>query len=73
MHRLFITTRFWALHVQYLHLHAVFHLLSAIAPYNLLVFLTFHRLRVMRREARHKVDVGCVVYVHVVDLDAKDS
>ena len=32
--------------VQYLHLHAWFHLTGTVAPYNLLVFLTFHRLQV---------------------------
>lgn len=41
------------------------------APYNLLVFLTFHRLRVLRIRAEHRFSslagVPVVIYVHALD------
>lgn len=54
-----------------------FHLTSTVAPYNLLVFLTFHRLRVLRRAAEHRFStlagVPVVVYVHALDRRPADG
>eukprot|EP00927_Polykrikos_kofoidii_P080167 TRINITY_DN77058_c0_g1_i1.p1 TRINITY_DN77058_c0_g1~~TRINITY_DN77058_c0_g1_i1.p1 ORF type:complete len:290 (-),score=15.99 TRINITY_DN77058_c0_g1_i1:78-947(-) len=55
----------WPEAMQYLQLHAWFHLLSAVAPYNFIIFITFHRLRVLRRRPEHRLDAHIVVYVHV--------
>jgi dihydroceramidase len=60
-------------HLQWLNLHAFFHLTSTIAPYNLLVFLTFHRMRILRRHAEHRFDGGLVIYIHTLDNDHSSS
>jgi hypothetical protein len=54
--------------MMYLNLHACFHVLSSLAPYNLICFLIFHRINVLKkRKAEHRVDLGFLVYVHVGD------
>mmetsp|Transcript_31039 Transcript_31039/g.58430 ORF Transcript_31039/g.58430 Transcript_31039/m.58430 type:complete len:172 (+) Transcript_31039:153-668(+) len=57
--------------VQHFNMHALFHLCATIAPYNLLVFLIFHRMQVLRRQATHKFDAGCLVFIHVDNNNSK--
>ena len=62
--------------MQWLNLHAWFHLTSTAAPYNLLVFLTFHRLRILKRAAEHRAAspwIPGMPYVHALDSAAAEA
>ena len=62
--------------MQWLNLHAWFHLTSTAAPYNLLVFLTFHRLRILKRAAEHRAAspwLPGMLYVHTLDSAAAEA
>ncbi|OLQ11693.1 hypothetical protein AK812_SmicGene4420 [Symbiodinium microadriaticum] len=49
---------------QALHLHAMFHIATTISPYCYVVFMTYHRCTVLKRDAEHRRGIG-LAYVHV--------
>ncbi|CAJ1396033.1 unnamed protein product [Effrenium voratum] len=49
---------------QRLHLHALFHLVTTMSPYCYVVFMTYHRCTVLKRDAEHRIGLG-LAYVHV--------
>jgi len=49
-----------------LNLHAIFHLLTTTSPYCYVVFMTYHRCTVLKRQAEHRGGGG-LVYVHVFE------
>ena len=50
-----------------LHLHAIFHIVTTMSPYCYVVFMTYHRCLVLKREAEHRVGIG-LAYVHVKEI-----
>ncbi|CAE8665005.1 unnamed protein product [Polarella glacialis] len=48
---------------QVLNLHAVFHIVTTMSPYSYIVFMTYHRMVVLKREAEHRIGIG-LPYVH---------
>lgn len=51
---------------QALNLHAWFHIVTTASPYCFLVFMTFHRCRVLGRRAEHRFGMG-FPYIHVLE------
>lgn len=49
---------------QRLHLHAIFHIVTTMSPYCYVVFMTYHRCLILKREAEHRLGIG-LAYVHV--------
>ena len=47
-----------------LHLHAIFHIVTTMSPYCYVVFMTYHRCLILKREAEHRLGIG-LAYVHV--------
>eukprot|EP00438_Fugacium_kawagutii_P023919 Skav205634 [mRNA] locus=scaffold2404:54154:57643:+ [translate_table: standard] len=50
-----------------LHLHALFHIVTTMSPYCYVVFMTYHRCLVLKREAEHRLGIG-LAYVHVKEI-----
>ncbi|CAL1130399.1 unnamed protein product [Cladocopium goreaui] len=49
---------------QRLHLHAIFHIVTTMSPYCYVVFMTYYRCLILKREAEHRLGIG-LAYVHV--------
>lgn len=47
-----------------LNLHALFHIVTTVSPYCYVVFMTYHRCMVLKRQAEHRLGGG-LAYVHV--------
>ena len=50
-----------------LHLHAIFHIVTTMSPYCYVVFMTYHRCLILKREAEHRLGIG-LAYVHVKEI-----
>lgn len=51
---------------QWLSFHALFHVVTTMSPYCFVVFMTYHRCTVLKREAEHRLGPAGLAYVHVI-------